>query len=219
MTSSRYAIPVIILLVLALIPTILHSYIDAKINDGKSVNDIAKTLNDFTSIPANRNTRWGMDIFGSEDWFERDYQDKQYNNVRLFAARAYDHKRLYHHPELALSYGHNLDKKSIQNLPDHTDIPVFVLNSDNNSMLVAYVLLYDDEFIKSPIDHQLGESMRLLANPRKPMTLLYASQSELASNNQFSQSAVASILSLAIQNYLQPSKSSSTEEKNKHDPP
>ncbi len=201
MTSSRYAIPVIILLALALIPTVIHSYIDAKISDGKSVNDIPVRLNNFTSTPANRNTQWGMDIFGSKDWFERDYHDKQHNNVRLFAARAYDHKRLYHHPELALSYGHSLGKKEILELPDYPEVPVFVFKNNENSMLVAYVLLYDDKFVKDPINHQLGESMRLLTNARKPMTLFYASQSPAPSDKQFNESAVASLLAQVITNF------------------
>lgn len=201
MISTRYAIPVIILLALALMPTVLHSYIGAKVNDGQSVNNIAFTLNNFTSVPAKRNTRWGMDIFGSDDWFERNYQDKQYHKVRLFTARAYDHKRLYHHPELALSYGHSLNKQDITHLPGYPEIPVYRLRNDDNSMLIAYVLLYDAEFVKDPISHQLGESMRLLVSPRKPMTLFYASQSGLPPNTQFSQSAVASVLTLAIQSF------------------
>lgn len=201
MISTRYAIPVIILLILALIPTVLHTYIDAKVTDGKSVNNINMTLNDFTSIPAKRNTQWGMDIFGSKDWLERDYQDKQYNQVRLFTARAYDHKRLYHHPELALSYGHSLSKKDMLNLPGFGEIPVYILSSSDSSMLVAYALLYDNEFVKDPISHQLSESIRLLVNARKPMTLFYVSQSGLDPNAPVIQSAAISLLSLAIQSF------------------
>ena len=201
MISTRYAVPVIILLALALIPTALHSYINAKFNDEKSVNNIALTLNNFTSVPAQRNAQWGMDIFGSEDWFERNYQNEQFNTVRLFVARSYDHKRLYHHPELALSYGHDLSNKDIINLPDYPEISAHILSNHDNSMLVAYVLLYNNEFVKKPIIHQLGESMRLLVNARKPMTLFYASQSGLPPHTQFNQSSIPTILALAIHNF------------------
>lgn len=201
MISTRYAIPVCILLALALIPTIIHSYIDAKLNDGKSVNNIAITLNNFTSVPAKRNASWGIDIFSSTDWFERVYHDKQYHKVRLFTARSYDHKRLYHHPELALSYGHSLSKRGILNISNSPEIPVHLLSNDDNSMLAAYVLLYNGEFVSDPISHQLGDSMRLLVNARKPMTLFYASQSNLPFNTQFEQSDLASLLSLAIQSF------------------
>ncbi|NOQ14754.1 MAG: hypothetical protein GQ583_09820 [Methyloprofundus sp.] len=206
MISTRYATPVIILLALALIPTILHNYIDAKINDGKSVHNIAVTLNDFTSMPSKRNTRWGMDIFGSEDWFERDYKNEQSDKVRLFTARAYNHKRLYHHPELALTHGHSLSKQENLNLSGYPEIPVHIFNNDNKSILVAYVLLYNNEFVESPIKHQLGDSLRLLVNAKKPMTLFYASQLGLSPDTQFNQSSVASLLSLAIQSFQSQTK-------------
>jgi len=201
MISTRYAVPVIILLALALIPTTIHSYIGATIDDGKSVNNIAVRLNNFSSVPSKRNARWGMDVFGSKDWFERDYFDTQRTKVRLFVARSYDHKRLYHHPELALSYRQNLTEKSISYLPGHPEIPVHVLSNDDKSELVAYILLYDNKFIKNPIMHQLGDSARLLVNARKPMTLFYASQSVPPSNAQFEKSSTASLLLSAIQSF------------------
>jgi len=201
MISTRYAIPVIILLALALIPTTIHSYIGATVNDGKSVQNIPLTLSNFTSTPAKRNAQWGEDIFGSTDWFERNYQDNQHTNVRLFVARAYDHKRLYHHPELALSYAQNLGKKEILQLPGHPEIPVHVLSKEDHSMRVAYVLLYDGQFIKNPITHQISTSLNLLVNARKPMTLFYASQSGPSANTTFDQSAVADLLSQAINSF------------------
>ena len=201
MISSRYAIPVIILLVVALIPTIIHSYIGATVIDGKSVHAIPGIFKNFTSKPSKRNAQWGKDIFDSEDWFERDYFDTQRTKVRLFVARSYDHKRLYHHPELALSYGQSLTGKSISNLPGHPEIPVYILSNDDKSKLIAYTLLYDNEFIKNPIMHQLSDSARLLLNARKPMTLFYASQSGPPSKTQFEKSSTASLLLLAIQSF------------------
>ncbi|GEM_PF-534247 len=201
MISTRYAIPVIILLALALIPTTIHSYIGATVNDGKSAQNIPLTLNNFTSTPAKRNAQWGEDIFGSTDWFERNYQYNQHTNVRLFVARAYDHKRLYHHPELALSYAQNLGKKEILQLPGHPEIPAHVLSKEDHSMLVAYVLLYDGQFIQDPITYQISTSLNLLVNARKPMTLFYVSQSGPSANTEFDQSAVADLLSQAINSF------------------
>ncbi|NOR69133.1 MAG: hypothetical protein GQ532_05470 [Methylomarinum sp.] len=201
MISTRYLIPTLILLALALIPTTIHNYIGAIINDGKSVNNIPFTLNQFTSTPSKRNSQWGKDIFGSEDWFERNYQDKLHNKVRLFVARSYDHKRLYHHPELALSYGHSLNTMETLNLPNHPEIPVHILNKDDGSMRIAYILLYGNNFIDDPILHQLSDSIRLLMSPRKPMTLFYASQIGSLTNEPLNQSPIISILSLAIKNF------------------
>lgn len=206
MISPRYLIPVIILTILALIPTVIHSYIGATTKDGKSVNNIATTLGNFSSLPSKRNALWGKDMFNTENWFERDYQNNPHHKVRLFAARSYDHKRLYHHPELALSYGQSLTVKNIINLPGSENTPIHILSTNNNAVLVAYALLYNDEFIKNPIQHQLGDSIRLLFSARKPMTLLYASQSGVAPNIRVEQSAVVSLLSLAIQSFKSQAK-------------
>ncbi|SHE23220.1 exosortase-associated EpsI family protein [methanotrophic endosymbiont of Bathymodiolus puteoserpentis (Logatchev)] len=211
MISTRYVIPVIILLALALIPTIIHSYIGATDHDGKSVQNIPFTLNNFTSTPAKRNAQWGEDMFGSTDWFERNYQNRQHTNIRLFVARAYDHKRLYHHPELALSYAQNLGKKEILQLPKHPEIPVHVFNKEDHSMRVAYVLLYDGQFIQNPIAHQISTSLNLLVNARKPMTIFYASQSGSSANTTFDQSAIADLLSQAIKSFQAQTKAISLE--------
>lgn len=208
MLSSRYAIPTIALLMLALIPTLLHSYIGTTSNDGKSVNKIPFTLINFTSVPAKRNSQWGMDIFGSKDWFERIYENQQGNVVRLFVARSFDQKRLYHHPELALSYGQNC----ITTLPGYSDIPVHLLEKNDSSMLVAYILLHNNKFIEKPIKHQFSDSLRLLVSARKSMTLFYATQSKTSSETPFSQSATALLLSLAVKSFQ--SQNSTTHEVN-----
>ena len=201
MISSRYAMLVIILLIIALIPTVIHSYIGATAIDGKSVQSIPSIFNNFTSTPSKRNAQWGKDIFDSEDWFERDYFDTQRTKIRLFVARSYDHKRLYHHPELALSYGQNLTKKKVKYLAEHPEIPIHILTNENKSKLIAYVLLYDDKIIKDPIMHQLSDSIRLLVNARKPMTLFYASQIVTSKNTLVEKSSAASLLLSAVHSF------------------
>ena len=207
MTSTRYAIPVIILLLLALVPTTIHSYLGATTDDGKSVKKIPRQLDDFISMPSKRNKQWGRDIFESFDWFERDYRNADYKKVRLFVARSFNHKKLYHHAELALSYAINLSHHKIGKLPGQNDIPIHILTNDNHSIVVIYALEYDNHFIDNPITHQLSESMRLLINPRKPMTLFYASQTGVSSNVPTEQTAAMTLLSLAIQNFKQQSPS------------
>jgi len=203
MISTRYSFPVILLLLLALVPTVIHSYMGLTYDDAKSVQNIATTFNDFTSLPAKRNEQWGKDIFDSDDWFERDYRNTAYTKVRLFVARSYNHKKLYHHPELALSYAQNLSQHRISTLPNHPEIPIHILTNDDKSIFVAYTLLYGDNFIENPIYHQLAESVRLLVSPRKLMTLFYASQTGLAADASVNQSATLSLLSQAIQSFKQ----------------
>ena len=201
MISTRYAIPVIIVISLALIPTLLHSYVGAMYDDGKSVVTIPITLADFNSSPSQRNTSWGKDIYGSDDWFERIHVNDQTQEVRLFVARSYDQKRLYHHPELALSYGRNFTKNYFSVLAGDPEIPVHVLSNDDNSEMVAYVLESNNTFIKNPIKHQLSDAVQLLVSAKKPMTLFYASQSGPPQNTDFTQTNLATILTLAIQGF------------------
>jgi len=207
MISTRYALPVIILLLLALVPTVIHSYLGATTDDGKSVHKISKHLGDFISMPSTRNKQWGKEIFESYDWFERNYRNSDFKKARLFVARSFNHKKLYHHPELALSYAINLSQHKIEKLPGQNDIPIHILSNDNHSIVIIYALEYDNRFIKNPITHQLAESIRLLVNPRKPMTLFYASQTGLPSNLPIEQSAAMTLLSLAIQNFNKQSPS------------
>ncbi len=200
MLCFRYSTAVIILLIVALVPTIIHSYMDAKTNDGKSVKSIPATLQNYSSKPSKRNSQWGHDIFKSNNWFERDYYDMYDSKVRLFVARSYDHKRLYHHPELALSYGQSFNKKKVITLPEQPNIPINILISEDQSKLIAYTLLYDDKIIKNPITHQLRDSIRLLVSAKKPMTLFYTSQ--LISNSSvIERSSAVSLLVSAILNF------------------
>jgi len=192
---------VITLLVIALIPTTIHSYIGASEYDGKSIHAIPDTFNDFRSTPSKRYAQWGQEIFDAEDWFERDYFDNTQTQVRLFIAQSYNHKRLYHHPELGASYGQNLAHKTILTMPGASKIPVHILTNDDRSKLIAYVLLYDNEFIKDPIMHQLIDSTRLLVSARKQMTLFYASQPMQTDNTEFEKSATAALLLSAIQSF------------------
>jgi len=199
MISTRYSTAVALLLLLALIPTIIHTYINNSDNDGKSVKNISTMLGAFTSTPSKRNAQWGKSVFNSEDWFERIYQNKKQEKVRLFIARSFDLKALYHHPELALSYAQNLSKKNISALPNQPEIPVHILKNDNNSIIVAYVLMHNDTFIKDPIKYQLSESFRLLISQKKPMTLFYTSQTGLPGNSKLNLKTSTTLLSLAIQ--------------------
>lgn len=117
MISSHYALPVAVLLSLALVPTVIHSYLDLAIDNSASSKAIKADLGEFISVPTHRNADWGATTFGCTDSFERYYKDKAGNSVRLFVGRAYDLKRLYHHPELAISHGEDLRHDSLLHLP------------------------------------------------------------------------------------------------------
>jgi len=202
MTSARYALPVALVLMLALIPTVIHVYLGLKTDDGLSANKIKSKLDNFNSEPTKRQPGWGEDTFGSEDWIERFYTDGQGKTLRLFVGRSYDHKRLYHHPELALSYAKDLRSEGQIRLPGQPEIPVNLLRNDMRPNMAAFVLLYDGKFISNPISHQIQDSLKQLISARKPMTLFYIADDNAPKNTAFIQSSAASLLNKAIKDFM-----------------
>ena len=202
MISSRYALPVVFILILALLPTVIHSYLGMKTDDGLSVTKINPVLGSFTSTPTNRQPGWGEDAFGCDEWIERIYTDERGKPLRLFVGRSYDHKRLYHHPELALSYAKDLKSVGQIHLPGQPAIPVTLLHNDTRPNMAAFVLLYDGKFIDNPISHQVGDSLKQLVSPRKPMTLFYIADDNASKDTAFSRTPAASLLEKAINDFM-----------------
>ena len=202
MTSSRYAIPVAILVSLALIPTVIHNYLGLTAGDTLSVNRIQTVLDNFSGEPSQRKQGWAEDAFGSYDWFERFYRDEHGKPLRLFVGQSFDHKRLYHHPDLALSYAKDMRGNGMVWLNDGKDeIPVHLLKNETRPFIVGYVLLYDGKFVANPIAHQLQDSISLLVSPRKPMTLFYVADENAASGVAFADSSAATLLKKAIASF------------------
>jgi len=189
------------MLLLAIIPTIIHNYVGSKLDDGKSVTMIDQMLGGFKSKPTDRNPGWGLEIFDSDDWVERIYSDPQGTSVRFFAARSYNQKRLYHHPEIALSRGMDLRRDGVVLLPGDPGIPVHLFRRENGIGLVGYVLLYDGEYVESPILQQIKSVLDLMFSSRKPMTLFYASDTNVTRNMKFEQTAVSTVLQNSIMSF------------------
>jgi hypothetical protein len=187
---------------LALIPTVIHNYLGLKTDDGLSVKNINTVLDNFNSISTNRHSEWGKETFGSEDWIERIYTDEKGKSLRLFVGRSYDHKRLYHHPELALSYAKDLRSIGQLGLPGQPEIPVNLLHNETRPNMAAFVLLYDGKFIDNPILHQLKDSFKQLVSGRKPITLFYIVDDNEPENSVFIQSPAASLLNKAIKDFI-----------------
>ena len=202
MMSTRHALPVIILIMLALIPTIIHSYLNLKTGDNLSTHQINQVLGAYVSKPTQRQSEWGKDTFACYDWIERIYTNQQGKSVRLFVGRSYDHKRLYHHPELALSYGKDLKMFEEIHSLEQPNIPVKLLGNETKPVMAAYALLYDNQFVKNAITYQLMSSIIQLMTPRKPMTLFYVEE-DRAEKSIFSETDAAVILKEAIKDFLQ----------------
>lgn len=202
MISSRFSIPVYILLALALVPTVIHSYIAAVDHDGLDSAEISTHLAGFTSEPTKRPQNWGQSTYDSFDWFERRYQNAAGTQVRLFVARSYDVKKLYHHPELAVLHGVDLVAGKGKPLAIGSDqVPVHVLNGSAGQGVAAYVLLYDDQYVENPVKFQLQTALKLLSSQRKPMTLFFAYDESADPAVSFEDSSVARILTSAITSF------------------
>jgi hypothetical protein len=173
MLSSKYAPAICVALLLALVPTIIHSYARVVVSDGHTTASIPTLLSSYAAVPTRRSADWGERHFDSHDWFEREYTTSG-DKLVLTVVRSYDLKALYHHPELAVSYhSAKFDRATTQTPADRPDMPVHVLTNNNTQAVALYALHYDGRFIADPIRFQLRTAGELLFSGRKPMTLFF----------------------------------------------
>lgn len=203
MISSRYAPHLALLLVIALIPTVIHVYAGLDEDDGRSTTLVPERLAEFSSRPTDRRPAWGRAVFDSNDWFERLYE-KGGIQVRLFVGRSFNQKRLYHHPEIGLSRGVDLEPAQVRFLPGWPQWPIHLMRQKDGTGYAAYLLLYGDEFIENPVANQLRESVWQMFNPRRPMTLFYVAQQNVPRGTPFEKTAAARLLVEAAQSFLEP---------------
>ena len=174
MISTRYAIAACAVILLALVPTIIHSYAGLVVQDGRSTATSPTTVAGFTSLPSTRDKGWGRRRFESDDWIERRYLSGS-DEVQLTVLRSYDLKRLYHHPELDVAYGAGYLTEDIVELAGAPGVPVHLLRASSETDNTAlYALHYGDEFISDPLWFQVRVAGELLFGGRKPMTLIFA---------------------------------------------
>jgi len=198
MISSRYLLPLLFLFGVALVPTAIHQYLGLEEDDGRRVAAIPTELTGLRAHPTDRRRAWGEATFGARDWFERIYEGRG-RHIRLFVGRSYDQKRIYHHPEIALSRGAELRPATLKELKG--GVPVHLMREEDGRGVAAYVLLYDGRFIVDPVGHQLRTAFWQLFHPRKPMTLFYVVDPELPVTAPFEESAAARILREAIDRF------------------
>ena len=201
MISSRSLAATAALLALALIPTVVHTYVGITATDGRTSGAVAHQLKGVEGVDTQRSAGWVTQYFGTEDFIERRYG----TDVTLFVARGYDPKRLYHHPELALAYGRSYDSVNIVHVSSPAkSVPVHVLTGPGG--LACYALLYDDEFVEKPLQFQAKQAISMLFSPRRQMTLFFARESASADPNE---SPAVRILLAAVESFLaQPSTES-----------
>ena len=125
------------------------------------------------------------------------------------AARSYDLKRLYHHPEIGVLRGVDFRERNIGSLNGISDVPVHVLKSGAGKGMAAYVLLYDGQFIENPMWLQILSSFKLLYCPRKPMTLFMVYDSIAGHEDKPEQWLAARVLESAVDSFISQKSDSS----------
>lgn len=206
MISPRHVFVVCILLALALVPTLIHSYTGDVVDDGLMTATIPTSLAGFTSSPSGRGANWGKRRFGSDDWVERNYVSPG-DEVRLTVVRSYDPKALYHHPELAVAYGpkygNSFAERQVARLNPRPDIPVHVLRPAPESRALAlYVLHYDGEYVENPVRFQIRTAGELLFSRRKPMTLFFAHDLSVSNPSDLERLPSVALLFAAIERFI-----------------
>ena len=169
MISSRYAPAVVVLVGLALVPTILHAYIGFTAPDHATSQQVARQLGGIDGADTGRNTAWVRQYFNTTDFIERRYGA----GITLFVARGFDAKALYHHPELGLAYGQTFtSNKVLEAEASSGAVLLHVLQGEDG--FACYALLYGDEFVNDPFRFEMRRAASLLFGPRREMTLFFA---------------------------------------------
>lgn len=188
MLNPRFAWPVAALLALAAVPTVLNVYRPPPPLPPGTLDARLAALGE----PGARKAAWVRDTFGAEDFATR-----RSGALELFAARSWDGKRLFHFPELALTYG--FTATTARDVPGEP--PVRVLEFDEGGAHVrvaAYALFYGRRAVARPIPFHLSILPKLFVGRREPMTLLYVQGEAPRGRERLLEDDVRALLARAV---------------------
>jgi hypothetical protein len=201
MISPRFLPALCVIVGVAMLPTLIHSYAGTIIRDERSTQSIQPGIAGYVSTPTGRDATWGQRKFVSDDWFERRYVSGR-DELILTVVRSYDLKSLYHHPELAIADDAGFLRQETRRFAVNESIPVYVVYSDvDRGSVGMYVLHYDDSFVDSPIRLQLQTAGELLFSGRKPMTLFFARALNVPRNVDVESLGAARVLLEAVDQF------------------
>lgn len=204
MISTRYGPAFILFAGIALIPTLIHTYAGFTIEDGFFSSEIDTSLAGLESEPSTRNASWVEKTFESSDWIERHYGKAEQDVLLLFVGRSYDPKRLYHHPELALLDGSNLEGLDTIRVAQIPEMPIHLLEGrqEGRHRLAAYALLQGNQFIENPYLFQLKSALFSLFRPREAMTLFFVYDAHSSSHTPIPEHRALRLLIEAVQSFM-----------------
>lgn len=171
--SSRYARLTFIVLLIALVPTVVNSYLGTIVDDGPPLEaTVPVSIDGFRSEPTKRRDASIRRTFGASDWIERRYSKSGEPDVTVLVVRSFDMKKLYHHPELAVASGTEYRPARVESFESASGpINVHILEGQQRG-LTAYTLLYGDETIARPFLFQVRVAPEVLLRGRRPLSLV-----------------------------------------------
>ena len=171
MISRRFAMPLLVALAVALLPTVQHGYVGRtpavdKITDAS----LPVAVDGVTGTPKVRTGGWMTSTYGADSWAERTYDTPGPGEVSLFVARGFDLKKLYHHPELGVLRGRSFD--ALRNAVVDGR-PVYVLQNATDGESAVYALVYEGDWIGNPYALQASSALTSLWTGPRPLTLVF----------------------------------------------
>lgn len=167
--SGRRLLALSILLALVFVPTALHSYGTYRVPvSGLSPVVLPEAVEGSVGVDVERHATWAKDAFDADVWLERRY-DLSSGPVTVFLVRGYDLKKIYHHPEIAVLRGRSLERARTGEIEGE---PVYVLRNLTDGESMVYALIYDGDWVGSPLRLQVYSALTSLWRGRRPVTLV-----------------------------------------------
>lgn len=205
MLSPRYALPVLAVFALALLPTVWNFYRCLPVSKDHVTITLHKSLAGWDGQRTDRKARTIVRIFRTTDWVERMYTDKSGRKVTLFAARSYDGRPFIHMPERGIlrtdwikrTHKLRILKKGLDLVKVHS----VRLSGKKGNVWVSYILLCGQETIGNPYLFLLRRFPRLLLGEREPFTLIFVYCRE-EENPENAEQAIESLFFPAVDCFL-----------------
>jgi hypothetical protein len=171
MITTRHAWLVAGLLLLTLVPTYFNVYRQPPELEPGALAAAIDLQGDREATPGRHDAGWVAAHFAAHDFVERRYHVGA-QELELFAARTWDAKKLFHFPELALTYGRSVTAERKEELDG---VPVRVLEFRNRATVRVSVsaLFYGKQPVRDPMPFLLRSLPELFVGRREPMTLIY----------------------------------------------
>jgi len=171
--SLRYLYPLSACLLLALVPVVVHSYLNVRIEDCKAAARVFVQQSTPASESSRKRDAWMREQFEAFQWREGSFV-KGGQRFDFSILRSYDAKRLYHRPENYFADRAFVRERGMEWVAtDSGAVPLHRVYYDDPSgaVLVAYLLVYRSSPVANPYWAQLRAAPVELFSGRTPMTL------------------------------------------------